>query len=126
MSNELTIFGNRDRITVKRTGSHFQIPKGVYMEAIGIKGNFIEYKGKPLVRQGNEIFYGDMSDKYYLFLMIMNTVEDPSLGEKIPGKVMVQILSTDDHKLYENKQKVVDGLSEALELGTAWLDRANK
>ena len=94
------------------------------MEAIGIQGKFLEYKGKPLVRQGNELYYGDMSEPCYLFLMIMNEVEEPSLGAKIPGKVMVQVLTTKDGKPL--KQKVVDGLYEAFDLGTAWLERANK
>ena len=94
------------------------------MEAIGIKGKYLEYKGKPLVRQGNELYYGDMSEPCYLFLMIMNEVEEPTLGTKIPGKVMVQVLTTKDNK--PMKQKVVDGLFEAFDLGTAWLERANK
>lgn len=94
------------------------------MKAIGIQGKYLEFKGKPLVRQGNEIYYGDMSENYYLFLMIMGEVEEPSLGVKIPGKVMVQILATTDGKPW--KQKVVDGLYEAFDLGTAWLERANK
>lgn len=94
------------------------------MEAIGIQGKFLEYKGKPLVRQGNELYYGDMSEPCYLFLMIMNEVEEPTLGTKIPGKVMVQVLTTKDNK--PMKQKVVDGLFEAFDLGTAWLERANK
>lgn len=94
------------------------------MKAIGIQGKFSEYKGRPLVRQGAEIYYGDMSEPFYLFLMIMNEVEDATLGVKIPGKVMVQVLSTADNK--PSKQKVVDGLCEAFELGTVWLERANK
>ena len=94
------------------------------MEAIGIQGKYLEYKGKPLVRQGAELYYGDMSENYYLFLMIMNEVEDPTLGVKLPGKVMIQVLSTSDNKCL--KQKVVDGLYEAFDLGTAWLERANK
>ena len=94
------------------------------MEAIGIQGKFLEYKGKPLVRQGNELYYGDMSEPNYLFLMIMNEVEDPTLNMKLPGKVMIQILPTAGGSPV--KQKVVDGLFEAFDLGTAWLERANK
>ena len=94
------------------------------MEAIGIQGKYSEYKGRPLVRQGNEIYYGDMSESYYLFLMIMNEVKEATLGLNIPDKVMVQVLSTTDNKPL--KQKVVDGLYEAFDLGTAWLERANK
>ena len=76
------------------------------------------------MRQGNELYYGDMSESCYLFLMIMSEVEDPTLGTKIPGKVMIQVLTTADNKPI--KQKVVDGLYEAFDLGTAWLERANK
>ena len=94
------------------------------MEAIGIQGKFLEYKGKPLVRQGNELYYGDMSEPCYLFLMIMNEVDEPTIGAKIPGKVMIQVIATADGK--PTKQKVVDGLYEAFDLGTAWLERAIK
>ena len=74
------------------------------MKANGIEGNYIEYKGKPLVREGNEIYYGFMSDKFYLYMLIM-----PTDGS---GKV--------------EKQKMVTSLFEAFDLGTAWLERANR
>ena len=94
------------------------------MEAIGIQGTYLEYKGKPLVRQGNELYYGDMSEGAYLFLMIMSWAEEPTLHTKIPENVMVQVITTADNKPV--KQKVVKGLYEALDLGTAWLERATK
>ncbi len=92
---------------------------------IGIKGKFLEYKGKPLVRQEDELYYGNMSDKFILFLMIMNYKDDAKLNIKIPGKVMVQILPTDGSNKVE-KQGMADGLYEALDLGSAWLERANR
>ena len=43
------------------------------LEVNGANSNeFLEYKGRPLVRQGDDIYYGDMSDKYYIYMMIMN------------------------------------------------------
>ncbi len=96
------------------------------MKAIGINGKFLEYKGKPLVRQGNELYYGDMSDKYYLFMMIMAQQEDPLLHATVPTQVMIQILSTANDEMLEGKQKVLKNLYEAFDLGTAWLERANK
>ena len=33
---------------------------------------FLTYKGRPLVRKGNEIYYGDMSEKYVILLQIMS------------------------------------------------------
>ena len=33
----------------------------------------LTYKGKPLVRKGNEIYYGNMTDPYVLYLQVMTT-----------------------------------------------------
>ena len=95
------------------------------MKTNGIQGKFIEYKGKPLVREGNEIYYGYMSDKFYLFMMIMSEKKASRLDVQIPDKILVQILPTDGSGKVE-KQKMVSGLFEAFDLGTAWLERANR
>lgn len=93
--------------------------------AENIKGKFLEYKGRPLVRQENEIYYGDMTDKFILFMMIMSYREDEKLKIQIPDKVIVQIIPTDgSHKV--EKQNMANGLYEAFDLGTAWLERANR
>lgn len=91
----------------------------------GIKGKVLEYKGKPLVRQDNELYYGNMSDKFILFLMIMTEKEDEKTKATVPGKVMVQIIPTDGSQKIE-KQGMANGLYEALDLGSAWLERANR
>ena len=38
---------------------------------IPFEGKYITFRGKPLVRENNIICYGNMEDKYYLFLMIL-------------------------------------------------------
>ena len=95
------------------------------MKTNGIQGKFIEYKGKPLVREGNEICYGFMSDKFYLFMLIMSEKKASRLDMQIPDKILVQILPTDGSGKVE-KQKMVSGLFEAFDLGCAWLERANR
>ena len=95
------------------------------MKTNGIQGKFIEYKGKPLVREGNEIWYGFMSDKYYLNMVIMSEKKAARLDVTIPEMILVQILPTDGSGVIE-KQKPVTGLFEAFDLGIAWLDRANR
>ena len=95
------------------------------MKTNGIQGKFIEYKGRPLVREGNEIYYGFMSDKFYLFMMIMSEKKASRLDVQIPDKILVQILPTDGSNTVE-KQKMVSGLYEAFDLGSAWLERANR
>ena len=95
------------------------------MKTNGIQGKFIEYKGRPLVREGNEIYYGFMSEKFYLFMMIMSEKKAARLDVQIPDKILVQILPTDGSGKVE-KQKMVSGRFEAFDLGCAWLERANR
>ena len=84
---------------------------------------FLEYKGRPLVRKDNDIYYGDLSDNYHVFMMIM--AEAPtSNGVDIPAMVMVQLLAKDSNR--PEKQAVSKSLTDALETASAWLDRYNK
>ena len=97
------------------------------LTANGIKGKYLEYLGKPLVRQGNEIFYGDMSEKYYLYIMITQEKANPTFNINLPTNVFIQIMPTDPEELPPAKmQKSVNSLSEAFEFGIAWLERANR
>ena len=81
-------------------------------------GEFIEYKGKPLVRQGDDIFYGDLSEKVYVYMMVMSD-KSVANGTTVPDKVMVQLIdSTTKSPL---KQKITNGLAEAFEFAEAWL-----
>lgn len=90
-------------------------------EKMNLDGKYLMYKGKPLVRENNVIVYGDMRDKYYLFLMILSTkkVND----EEQPDRILVQILSTDGNQTIL-KQGEKSGLFDALDIGMIWLDRA--
>ena len=89
----------------------------------GVKENeFVEYKGRPLVRQGDEIFYGDMSDTFYIYMMIMTEKETDN--GNVPDKVMVQLCESAT-KIPKN-QKIVVGFKEAFEFADAWLERFNK
>ena len=57
---------------------------------------FLEYKGKPLVRCGKTIYYGNMNDPYVICLNIIN--EDDSIDDlKVSGKVAIQLLDTDEN-----------------------------
>ncbi len=80
---------------------------------------FTEYKGKPIVRQGDDIFYGDMSEKYYVYMMIMGDKKSRIGNEDIPGTIMVQLLDSKTKK--PEKQKITNGLAEAFEFADAWL-----
>ncbi|MBQ0125179.1 MAG: hypothetical protein KBS59_02505 [Clostridiales bacterium] len=90
-------------------------------EKLPLDGKYIMYKGKPLVREKNVITYGDMREKYYPFLMILSS--NNIGGVEVPGKILIQILSTDGKQTIQ-KQGEKDGLYDALDIGMIWLDRA--
>ena len=54
----------------------------------------LEYKGHPLQRAGNIVYYGSMSDKYVIMLQIMDTKKVKDLD--VATKVSVQLQLTDD------------------------------
>ncbi len=86
---------------------------------------YLEYKGKPLVREGDVICYGNMSDKCILYMMIMSYL--PVGDTEVPDKVLIQILSTDQSlPAHERilKQGEKNGLADALDIGIIWLERA--
>ena len=55
--------------------------------------NMLEYKGKPLVRSGNTLYYGNPAESCVAMLKILSTKDD---AEKTADRVLVQILSTDE------------------------------
>ena len=87
----------------------------------------LTYKGRPLVRCGNEIYYGSLSDPYVVFMQVLTTKEDN--GITVADKLHVILMSTDSTKpLPERvvKQSSKTGLYTALEVGGMWLERALK
>ena len=88
---------------------------------------FFEYKGRPLVRSGNTIYYGDMNDAYVVCLTIKNAEEYKDIT--LAGDITIQLLATDES--LSPKERIVKksekkGLFTALDLGATWLKRQLK
>lgn len=85
----------------------------------------LSYKGRPLVRCNNEIYYGNPTDSHVVFIQILSTEEKD--GVPVANKVHVQLLSNDP-TLGPNariiKQSDKTGLFSALDIGYIWLERA--
>ncbi len=91
------------------------------------KAKFLSYRGKPLVRCGNTIYYGNMSDKYVVLFQIVSTKKVNDLD--VADRVTVQLLSTDpDARPKERiiKKSEKKGLYQAMDIGSIWLDLALK
>ena len=86
---------------------------------------FLTYKGKPLLRKDNVLYYGNMSDKYIIMLQILE--ESAVDGLPTPPRVAVSLQQTDPD--VRAKERIVrksekKGLYDALDLGAVWLERA--
>ncbi len=91
------------------------------------KGNsFLTYKGKPIVRKGNTIYYGNMNDPFVIMLLITSTHEVN--GVKIADKVKVQLVDTNEPNPLAAIVKSSDknGLWAAIDIASIWLQRALK
>lgn len=90
-------------------------------ERLPLEGSYLIYKGKPLVREKNVICYGDMTDKCYLFLMILT---NKKAGDReVPDNILVQVLTTGENPKII-KQGTKSGFYDAFDIGIIWLDRA--
>ena len=93
--------------------------------AVKDKNKILEYKGYPLRRKDNLIYYGSMSDKYIIMLQVTESkqLEDLNLATRI----VVQLQYTDpDLKSRDRVLKKSEKTSffEAIDVAAVWLERA--
>lgn len=91
------------------------------------KNEFMTYKNKPLVRCGDVLFYGSMSDPYVVRIKIKTQKKVGDLD--VADKVSIQLMSTDPN-LSPRKQVIKssekNGLYNAMDFADVWLKRALK
>ncbi|HJA63415.1 MAG TPA: hypothetical protein H9719_04685 [Candidatus Intestinimonas stercoravium] len=85
----------------------------------------LTYKGHPLRRKDNLVYYGSMADKYIIMLQIMDSKKVDDLD--LATKVSVQLQLTDPD--LKSRDRVVkktekDSLYAAMDVAAVWLDRA--
>ena len=85
----------------------------------------LQYKGRPLMRKDNMIYYGSMADSHIVMLQILETkkVQDTDIATR----VSVEPQLTDPNARAKDrivKKSEKDGFFTALDLGSVWLTRA--
>lgn len=85
----------------------------------------LEYKGYPLRRKDNLIYFGRMSDKYITMLQVLETKKVKDLD--VATRVSIQLQLTDPE--LKSRDRIVkksekSGLYEAIDLAYIWLSRA--
>jgi hypothetical protein len=86
---------------------------------------FLMYKGRPLVRSGNTLYYGSMAEKYVIVMQILSTKEEN--GMQMAEKIQIQLMLTDPEvrmkdRIIKKSEKI--GLYNAMDIGSIWLERA--
>lgn len=86
--------------------------------------SFFTYKGYPLVRKQDELYFGDMSDDYFVRMQILH--KENLNGIDVADKIMVYKVSTNEKlnimdAIIRSGEK--NNLYEALDLAVAWLKR---
>lgn len=85
----------------------------------------LKYKGHPLRRKDNLIYFGSMSDKYIIMMQILGTKKVKDMD--VATKVSVQLQLTDpDIKSRDRvvKKSEKDSLYAAMDVASVWLERA--
>lgn len=89
------------------------------------KDEILQYKGRPLMRKDNILYYGSMSDRYIIMMQVLEskTVKDLPVATR----VAVQLQQTSPN--VRPKDRIVkktekDGLWNAMDIASIWLTRA--
>ena len=84
----------------------------------------LTFKGRPLMRKDNLIYYGSMSDSHIIMLQILDYKK---VGDTdVANKVSIQLQLTDPNikgrsQIVKKTEKT--GLYTALDVGAVWLER---
>ena len=85
----------------------------------------LTYKGRPLMRKDNLVYYGSMADSHIVMLQVLETkkVNDTDIATR----VSVQLQLTDPS--IKSRDRIVkksekDSLYSAIDVAVVWLERA--
>ena len=95
------------------------------MASIVKDGELLMYKGHPLMRKENIIYYGSMEDRYIIMMQILESNEVK--GMPVAKRVSVQLQQTNPN--VRMKERIVkktekNSLWAAMDIASIWLGRA--
>lgn len=82
----------------------------------------LTYNGKPLLRCGNEIYYGNPDDKYVVVFRLED--QEPLEDLQISKRVVIELKTNEGKRSQLIRQAERDGLYKALDIGIFWLEQA--
>lgn len=93
------------------------------------ENKFLMFKNHPLVRFGNIIFYGSVTDKYIIMMQIIEETDyenKKAKDIKKSSKIIIQLQLNGDVKDRIVKETEKSDMAQAMEIASIWLDRALK
>ena len=86
--------------------------------------SFLSYKGRPLVRSGNVIFYGNLNDKNVVMMQILASSPDGDIEKST--RISVELQNNDpeakpNERVIQKTEK--KSMADAMEIATIWLER---
>lgn len=76
------------------------------------------YKGRPLVKRGNTVIYGDINDRFYVHISILDT--DMKKDLELATDVVVSLM--ENGRVVKKAER--EGIYRALDIGAFWLEDA--
>lgn len=89
------------------------------------KQTLLQYKGHPLMRKENILYYGSMSDSHIIMMQILDAKKEGDLD--VATRVSVQLQQTSPNvrlkeRIVKNTEK--NSLWSAMDIAAIWLGRA--
>ena len=94
-------------------------------ESKAAKAEGLIYKGHPLRRVGNLIYYGTMAEKYIIMMQVLDSKKEQDLDVATRVSIQLQLTAPD----LKSRDRVVkksekDSLYAAMDIAAVWLNRA--
>lgn len=91
-------------------------------KAAASESTMLTYNGKPLLRCGNEIYYGNPEDKYVVIFRLED--QSPLEDLQIAKRVIIELKTNEGKASQLIRQAERDGLYKAFDIGMFWLEQA--
>ena len=85
----------------------------------------LTYKGRPLMRKDNLVYYGSMADSHIVMLQVLETkkVNDTDIATRVSVQLqLADPTARSRDRVVKKSEK--DGFYTALDVGCVWLERA--
>ena len=82
------------------------------------------YKGHPLRRVDNLIYYGSMAEKYIIMMQVLENKQEQDLKLATKMSIQLQLTGPENSRSRNVKKSEKDSMYAAMDIAAIWMDRA--